>query len=332
MMYNSLMEFETFQCIQVAFVSDNDRSSAVPRANTGSVSFDRTVYPVPVDDLLDILKQRDASNTGNTIMHIRVNDPDYDVSSIGTDTLDAATLSVKIIRGSATTSNLINSNTLALEEISPTSGGIFELDLAIGATIPDHAHNNQTAFIGTTNGMQIQQGDIITVEYHDPTDASGNPNTVTDSATFDMRNAVLQTDKPSYIIGSDMILTLIEPDFDLDSDETETYPLALIEWDSDAATVSMGDDAVIDSFDPEPSALRETGDSTGIFQTVIEIPESLQGGMSLSHHCQDQSLALSESESYHYQLCTRVCQFAKLRCAYQRLPNQLPCLDFQMHL
>jgi len=29
------------------------------------------------------------------------------------------------------------------------------------------------------------------------------------------------------------------------------------------------------AFDPEPSALRETGDSTGIFQVVIEIPDTL---------------------------------------------------------
>ena len=73
--------------------------------------------------------------------------------------------------------------------------------------------------------VPIQQGDIVTVEYTDETDASGNKNTVTDSATFDLRNAVLQTDKSAYIIGGDMILTLIEPDFDLDSDETESYPL-----------------------------------------------------------------------------------------------------------
>ena len=103
-------------------------------------------------------------------------------------------------------------------------------------------------------------------------------NTVTDSATFDLRNGVLQSDKSVYIIGSDMILTLIEPDFDLDNDTAETYDLDLIEWDSDAATISMGEnggatDAA--AFDPEPTDFRETGDSTGIFQIVIEIPEEL---------------------------------------------------------
>ena len=65
--------------------------------------------------------------------------------------------------------------------------------------------------------------------------------TVTDSATFDLRNGVLQADKSVYLIGSDMILTLIEPDFDRDNDGAESYTLDLIEWDSDAATTSMGD-------------------------------------------------------------------------------------------
>ena len=122
----------------------------------------------------------------------------------------------------------------------------------------------------------ILQGDIITVEYRDPTDASGEPNTVTDSATFDLRNGVLQSDKSVYIIGGDLILTVIEPDWDLDNDAAETYDLDLIEWDSDAATVVMGDLGP-GVFDPEPSALRETGDSTGIFQIVIEIPNIILG-------------------------------------------------------
>ena len=124
----------------------------------------------------------------------------------------------------------------------------------------------------------ILQGDILQVEYEDPTDASGRPNTVTDSATFDLRNGVLQSDKSVYIIGSDMILTLIEPDLDLDSSQNETYDLDLIEWSSSAATVTMGDaDDAINDFDPEPLSFRETGPSTGIFQIVIEIPQELDG-------------------------------------------------------
>ncbi len=85
----------------------------------------------------------------------------------------------------------------------------------------------------------ILQGDIITVTYTDKYDASGKSQTVTDSATFDLRNGVLQSDKSVYLIGSDMILTLIEPDFDLDNDSAQSVTLDLIEWDSDAATVSV---------------------------------------------------------------------------------------------
>ena len=126
----------------------------------------------------------------------------------------------------------------------------------------------------------ILQGDILQVEYNDPTDASGKPNSVTDSATFDLRNGVLQSDKSVYIIGSDMILTLIEPDLDLDSSQNETYDLDLIKWSSSAATVTMGDadgDDIASAFDPEPLSFRETGPSTGIFQIVVEIPQELDG-------------------------------------------------------
>ena len=67
------------------------------------------------------------------------------------------------------------------------------------------------------DGIAINQGDIITVRYDDQSDASGNTNKVSDSATFDLRNAVLQSDKSTYVIGQDALITLIEPDLNLDS-------------------------------------------------------------------------------------------------------------------
>ena len=187
-----------------------------------------------------------------------------------------------------------------IEEIAPDAG-IFELDLSIRYTDgpadtlcpettdfepldgssstginPESSRFNQAS--GSNENYCIMQGDILQVEYEDPTDASGDLNTVTDSATFDLRNGVLQSDKSVYIIGSDIILTLIEPDLDLDNDGAETWDLDLIEWDSDAATITMGDaDGSGAAFDPEPSNFRETGDSTGIFQIVIETPEILEG-------------------------------------------------------
>ena len=183
-----------------------------------------------------------------------------------------------------------------IDEIAPDAG-IFETDITIQYTDgpadsqcpttvdfdagdPDSNPESDRFNAASPSGESycILQGDILQVEYTDPADASGDVNTVTDSATFDLRNGVLQSDKSVYIIGSDMILTLIEPDLDLDNDQAETWDLDLIEWDSDAATVTMGDaDGEGAAFDPEPLNFRETGDSTGIFQIVIEIPEELQG-------------------------------------------------------
>ena len=293
--------------------------SAGVRASTGSVSFDRTVYPVPfagdkfplhpsINEDGEAFKKAEETNSnakylseGKVAIHVRVSDPDYDISASGEDVIaenNATNMNVDgtankvgpvivtVSRGSAsevvatagakevTEADTIGDNAKEygpIKEIAPDAG-IFEADITISYKDGPHTDECPVEF----NTGCILQGDIITVQYNDPTDASGDANTITDSATFDLRNAVLQSDKSVYIIGSDMILTLIEPDFDLDSDGAETYSLDLIEWDSDAGTTSMGKygtDAA--AFDPEPADFRETGDSTGIFQVVVEIPEAL---------------------------------------------------------
>ena len=201
-------------------------------------------------------------------------------------------------------------NTRELGPISETApdSGVFELDMVVRYTdgpassdcssktdnwTPTNGDANETGTsannaettrfweAASSGDYCILQGDVITVEYTDQNDASGNSAVAYDSATFDLRNGVLQTDKSVYIIGSDIIMTLIEPDLDLESDEAETWDLDLIEWDSDAADLTMGNNGgSASSFDPEPSDFRETGDSTGIFQIVIEVPSTL-GGNSL---------------------------------------------------
>ena len=197
-----------------------------------------------------------------------------------------------------------NNNAVNIRDLGPIaettpSSGIFEFDLDLqyvdgpaSTLCPTTANYDSLATPGTrttdvtqrfdaaaaSGNYCILQGDIITVEYTDQADASGSLNTITDSATFDLRNGALQSDKSVYIIGSDMIMTLIEADLDLDNDLAETYDLDLIEWDSDAATITIGDEGKNGAaFDPEPSDFRETGDSTGIFQSIIEIPATLDG-------------------------------------------------------
>jgi hypothetical protein len=359
--------------IEVNYVDYRDASGEIievgdgagVRANTGSISLDRTVYPVPFGDLSDQSDTDTDSSTSNTLsvfpihatgisanvnttaetigngdltIHIRVNDPDHDESGTGEDDIDTAgpglsrhgPVKITVSRGSedvilatagftnstANTGKITVGTTTVddsvaggyetrelgpINEIAPDAG-IFEIDFTIKWTdgpassqcppntdVLYESANNSTKYTSelarfdtassTSTQYCIQQGDIITVEYNDATDASGNTNTVTDSATFDLRNGVLQSDKSVYIIGGDMILTLIEPDLDLDNDGAETWDLDLIEWDSDAATCTIGGQAAptctLANFDPEPSDFRETGDSTGIFQVVLEVPSVL---------------------------------------------------------
>ena len=310
--------------IEVNYVDFRDQSgettevgdSAGVKANTGSVSLDRTVYPVPFGVTDDFKKSTATtpaqSNTntrslfpihqngmddtaglqsgeflpqGDLIVYVTVTDPDFDVSASGRDSIaiDTAPVTVSIIRGSVSEPvATIGDTSDPIDEIAPDAG-IFESSVTIRYNDGPNSSLCPSADDGDTNETEddkgcILQGDILQVEYNDPTDASGQSNTVTDSATFDLRNGVLQSDKSVYIIGSDMILTLIEPDFDLDSSQNETYDLDLIKWSSSAATVTMGDaDGEIGAFDPEPLSFRETGPSTGIFQVVVEIPQVLDG-------------------------------------------------------
>ena len=341
--------------IEVNYVDFRDASgeiievgdSSAVGAHTGSVSLDRTVYPVPFGLPENFGHDRDHDadpdnesffpihstgfdgdsglkfiNAGDLTIHIRVTDTDYDVSATGQDTISQAVegtdntgpVKVMVKRGS---SYLVlgyaggpeetgdragflktDSDTVRqfgpIQEIAPDAG-VFEIDIELAYTdgpsngeCPNTAPDGYPYYLSdagyddnrfaTSDHFCILQGDTLEVEYRDPLDASGDPNTVTDSATFDLRNGVLQSDKSQYVIGTDMILTLIEPDFDLDNDQAETYDLDLIEWDSDAATLTMGDSGGEDTaFDPEPTDFRETGDSTGIFQTIIEIPAELDG-------------------------------------------------------
>lgn len=315
-----------------------------------SVTLDRDVYPVPFGGIVDFgddassnspdgrslfpvhltaisrdsMQEADTLGTGDLILHIRINDANFDVSSQNEDKINkdilgktVGPLKISISRGSQTMvlayagGSTPNDNGLIdvgsnnpdtarqmgpISEISPDSG-IFELDLAVRytdgpfstkcpATAMFTSLDDDAAFGSEESRFDessvekenycILEDDILTVEYTS-IDESGDVNITTDSATFDLRNGVLEADKSVYIIGSDMILTLTDPDLDLDNDKVETYSLDLIEWDSDAATLTMGQlGSEISAFDPEPLHFRETGDSTGIFQIVVEIPQELR--------------------------------------------------------
>ena len=245
-------ELTTGESITVTYTDFRDETggdsewsdSATIGAVTGSVSLDRTVYPVPrAADAVDGLEATQVT------IHVSVDDADENTSSSSRDTVTGVTM--KIAGEDVTTLPT------ELEETEPDSG-IFEAYVEIGASV---------------GASSIEQGDIITVKYVDASDASGNENTASDSATFDLRNAVLQSDKSVYVIGQDALLTLIEPDLNLDSRAIDSVDLDRIAWDSDAYDEDEGIDH--SAFGAVPQSLRENGENTGIFHVVITIPEEI---------------------------------------------------------
>ena len=232
--------------------------SATIGADTGSVSFDRTVYPVPAASNDD---EKGIKDTPVTV-YVSIEDADFDESSDSINSIEMTDAPVTISIDGIDVATLGDTGN-PIDETSADSG-VFEDSVDIGTSMDG---------IGSDEGetVTVEQGSIITVTYTDPTDASGKRNSVSDSATFDLRNAVLTSDKSTYVIGQDALLTLIEPDLNLDSASQETVDLDRIEWDSDADTVDL--DAP--EFGAVPANLRETGANTGIFQVSITIPEDI---------------------------------------------------------
>ena len=219
------------------------RDSATVRADTGSVSLDRTVYPVPADG-------------ASIVVHVSVRDADFDESSSSVESIRLAndTPPVVVRIGEQAVAALGTVDNPLAETFGDS--GVFEASVEIGG-----------------GDAAIGQGSVITVSYTDPMGASGSENTVTDSAVFDLRSATLQSDRSSYVIGQDALLTLIEPDLNLDSADRESIPLELIGWDSEAGETDLGDA----TFGAVPQSLRETGPDTGVFQGVITIPKAING-------------------------------------------------------
>ncbi len=183
-----------------------------------------------------------------------------------------------------------------IKETVPDSG-IFSFDFEIAYTDgPAGAHCPETErfdgltgdgstdelsrFDSSSPGREdycILTGDILVVEYIDPVDDIANDDSDTQSAFFQLRNGTLTSDNNVYLIGRDIVLTLTEPDLNLDNRVVETYDLDLIEWDSDAATITMGDaDGHLDAFNPRPLHLIELVDQPGVFQTTVKMPEILE--------------------------------------------------------
>lgn len=242
---------------------------------SGSVAFDRSVYPVPwtANDLRDGASNLSINTeAGDVTAWITVSDADETNDTLTTGSTSAAgtilikhtnsTGSVTIASAGSITSTSATAGSVAAE-LGPLNEVVigssdFETSLTISETM------------GYSNGtVTIQSGDVITVEYVDTADSAGVTSTFYDSSTFDLRTGTLSVDKDVYVMGSDMVITITDPDLNLDSTTCESYAMSLIEWDSSADSSELLNTA---SFTSNPSSIEETGCDTGVFQTVTTIP------------------------------------------------------------
>ncbi len=254
---------------------------ATVTSNSGSISLDRSVYPVPFDS--DDLLQGDDSTAyavtggydGNVTVTMVVHDADFTSDTLTTGSTTAAgTIEVMIIEGT-TTSTCFTAGSIAAYDNTATTTTVQELgplteivrdsfDYELEFTVDKVQHCG-------ANMRTVSSGDVIQVSYIDSSDDSGSVSTFYDSSTFDLRTGSLSVDKDVYVLGSDMVVTLTDPDLNLDAGSMEAYSPELIEWDSDAIASVMIDD---NDFTNNPSELTETGDDTGVFQTVTTLPEA----------------------------------------------------------
>lgn len=128
------------------------------------------------------------------------------------------------------------------------------LDLATHDN-PDLTESNivQADFRMTGKEWKIHEQYIVRVTY--------GSSWSEDSFWIDQRMPVVQYDKTVYVVGGDMVITVIDPDADKDS-ETVEY----VGDREDSKLVIESRYGKIDGY-----RLRETGNSTGIFQGIIGI-------------------------------------------------------------
>lgn len=270
--------------------------TATITSNTGSVSLDRNVYPVPFSagDLSDGAGTLGSSTdpvgaqdeAGTVTVWITLTDLDEtgDTMNIGSASVGA----MNVTLGSTTcfTAGGLSSydaGTLPAE-LGPLSETVigsstYETSFSVTESMNCGTHNN--------TALTIASGTIIQVAYTDQADDTGVSSTQYDSATFDLRTGSLSIDKDVYVLGSDMVITLTDPDLNLDSGSSESYAMGIIEWDSSASSSTLLSTAASggSGFTSNPSSIEETGSDTGVFQTVTTLPslEVTSGGTDIDY-------------------------------------------------
>jgi hypothetical protein len=283
------------------------------KGHSTTLTLDQSTYPIPTES-------RDLK------ISITISDPDFNKSPNGIDQIaqdlseepGVGPVKISINRGDKTilgyaggisaNNGKLDSSPLAespaeksqirqfgpITETSPSSG-VFKFDVSIknidgpeSSKCPELGVIYKDRFDNSNEFSKhcILSGDVLLVEYTDPNDFSGNPRTISTSATFSVLSSSnsygSSSDKiaatKTVRIGHPLTLLLYDSNLNLDGDKAETYSLDLIQFKSKNIRTTLGPKGgVQNEFNPMPAGLRETGKNTGIFYTVIEVPRTVNG-------------------------------------------------------
>jgi len=278
------LKFTYFDRKDAGGTSVDTYASAQVATELGSISFDRAVYPVPFnvgwltsgdgDTLSNIFAASPAptagaaSTAGNVTVYFTVTDPDYTGEKIN-DFADIVRIKLNgnvIATGGASAAASASGETGPLTEVERGTSvyeGSFSLDQIETIYADSGATTANAITLSAGNGMNATSGLVLQAIYVDQNDAGGATTSVYDSATLDLRTGTIAADKEVYVIGSDFIVTVTDPDLNLDSDSTESYSTSIVEWDSSADSSQLLSSS---EFAANPSKFRETGSNTGVFQ------------------------------------------------------------------
>ena len=281
--------------LEVTYIDSRDAGSssvsfydtATIVSNSGSVAFDRSVYPVPfvAADLREGNNDKTGQDeSGVVTAWVTVEDSDFTSDTLTTSSSNVAgKILIKLIETSTTHTCFTAGGLAAADASGSTAEELGPLaEIEIGTSSYEVSMSiSEVQDCGAT-APTVTSGDILQVEYEDTADDAGTTSTVYDSSTFDLRTGTLSVDKAVYVLGSDVVITLTDPDLNLDASSMESYAMSLIEWDSaaDSSCLLDNDSASCSGspFSSNPSSLEETGDDTGVFQTVTTIPvKSISG-------------------------------------------------------
>ena len=257
--------------------------TATVASNSGSVSFDRSVYPVPFtsgDLRTGSNNETLQTEAGTVVAWITVSDSDETNDTLTTSsTGSAGTILIKHTNGTGTSTIFTAGNSAGA--VDATAGtraaelGVLN-EVVIGSSEFEVSMSITETISNAAGSVTIQSGDVIQAWYVDTADSAGSTSTFYDSSTFDLRTGTLSIDKDVYVMGSDMVITVTDPDLNLDSTTCESYAMSLIEWDSSADSSQLLATSTASNtssyFTSNPSSLEETGCDTGVFQTVTTLP------------------------------------------------------------